>query len=400
MSRHIRPGWRWWAAGAAVVLAVTVPSAQAGAATARTQHPYHAVAVQAAKRTITFVHGINGNYRSFQCKNLTGSTYEAILKAVCASPAYTEESFAYYQDLGYAAPKGTTPPCPGMPAPDTNTENLYVDPDSINPDICDSKGALAYTGAALHDHLADLGTPDTVMANSMGGAIARGWLAIAQHNGAGDKSLAHADSVIFLQTVQAGSYVARAGEAIASTPVIGPIARIISHAIGFDVDRPGVLDVTPQSPWYVSVNPVGVPANLAYYNFYSNIVVNFQINLGFFKINAGSFNIGDTVVLPGNPNPTAMPKGGSAQFLPGDKQTANRHQYAMDATVNVNPIDLTIPPLLARDITRIINNPISHIRFGSNVGTIKVAGCAAGSPQITVADEILRVLQHPTAGCA
>jgi hypothetical protein len=319
---------------------------------------------------------------------------------VCASPAYTEESFAYYQDLGYAAPKGTTPPCPDMPAPDTNTGILHVDPNSINSDICDSKGALAYTAAALHDHLADLSTPDTVLANSMGGAIARGWLALAQHNGTGDKSLAHADSVIFLQTVQASSYVARAGEALASTPVIGPIARTISHAIGFDVDRPGVLDVTPQSPWYRSVNPVGVPAKLAYYNFYSNIVVNLQANLGFFKISTGSFNVGDAVVLPGNPDPAAMPRGGSAQFLPGGKQTANRHQYAMNATVNVNPIDLTIPLLLARDIARIINNPISHIRFGSNVGTIKVPSCAAGSPEITVADEILRVLQHPTAGCA
>lgn len=351
-----------------------------------------------ATRTVTFVHGINGNFRNFQCSNLTGG-FTAILAKVCGDPAFTEESFPYYQDLGFASP-GATPPCPGMPPPNTTTGPLFVDPDAINPDICDSKGALAFTAAALHDHLAALNTKDTVIANSMGAAIARGWLAIAQINVGGDQSLAHADSVVFLQGAQAGSWAALAGQAIASVPVVGPIAQGISHLANLDLDRPGVMDVTPQGPWYFSVNPFGVPANLAYYNFYSNLMVNFQVNLLFFTLNMGSFDTGDLVMLPGSDDPTDLPLLGGAKFLPGGQQTASRHEYAVNGQVNVNPADLAIPALLARDVIRLIRSPINHFNFGSNVGTIQVPGCAAGAPTTTVADEAFRLLQNPTAGCA
>ena len=354
--------------------------------------------VQAATRTVTFVHGINGNFLDFDCLNLTGG-FKAILAQVCADPAFTEESFPYYQDVGYASP-GATPPCPEMPRPDTNTGPLFVDPDAIDPNICDSKGALAFTAAALHDHLAALNTPDTVLANSLGAAITRGWLAIAQFNGSGDQSLAHADSVVFLQGAQAGSWAALAGQAIASAPVIGPIAQRISQLIKLDVNRPGVIDVTPQSPWYFSVNPFGVPPNVAYYNFYSNLLVNFQVNLLFFTLNMGSVNTGDLVMLPGSDDPTDLPLLGGAKFLPGGQQTANRHEYAVNGQVNVNPADLEIPVLLARDVLRLINSPINHFNFGSNVGTIEVPSCAASAPITTVAGEVFRLLQNPTAGCA
>jgi len=352
----------------------------------------------AVTRTVTFVHGINGNFLNFQCSNLAGG-FAAILAQVCADPAFAEESFPYYQDLGYASP-GATPPCPAMPPPSTNTGPLFVDPNAINPDICDSKGALAFTSAALHDHLGALHTPDTVLANSMGAAIARGWLAIAQLNGNGDKSLAHADSVVFLQGAQAGSWAALAGQAIASAPVVGPIARRISQLAHLDLDRPGVMDVTPQSPWYFSVNPFGVPANLAYYNFYSNLLVNFQVHLLFFTLNMGSFNTGDLVMLPGSDDPTDLPLLGGAKFLPGGQQTANRHEYAVNGQVNVNPADLAIPPLLVRDVVRLASSPINHFNFGSNVGTIGVPSCAPGAPMTTVANEVFRLLQNPKTGCA
>lgn len=242
-GRSVRAGGRLSLIGVIALAAIVVPSAQAGA-TARSQHAAEVLRVQPVMRTVTFVHGINGDYRNFRCSDLTGS-FVAILVKVCADPAFTGESFPYYQDLGYASPGTTPPPCPNMPPPDTNTGFLFVDPDAINPDLCDSKGALAFSAAALHDHLTKLKTPDTVLANSMGGAIARGWLAISQLNGSGDRSLAHADSVVFLQGAQAGSWAARAGEAIASVPGVAPIARRISQLIHLDVDRPGVMDVTP-----------------------------------------------------------------------------------------------------------------------------------------------------------
>jgi len=351
-------------------------------------------------RTVEFVHGINGNYRNFQCGNLTGG-YAAILAQVCgARGAFTEQSFAYYQDQGYAS--ASPPACPGMPPPDTATGALFVDPTAIDPHICDSKGALAYSAAALDTHLVSTSRPVTVIANSMGGAITRGWLALADQKK--DASLTQADSVIFLQGAQSGSWAAAAGERAASIPVVGPIVRYVSSRLGFDVNRPGVVDVTPESRWYGSVNPSvpdpGVPAGLAYYNFYSNITVNFEINLGFFTLHTGSFNMGDTVMLPGSDNPRDEPRLGGARFLPGGQQTTSRHQFAMDSQVNINPGDVLVPPLLVRDAIRIINDPLSHFRFSSTVGSVDVTGCGAGSPSVTAAAEVFRILQDPTHGCA
>lgn len=105
-------------------------------------------------------------------------------------------------------------------------------------------------------------------------------------------------------------------------------------------------------------------------------------------------------MLPGSDDPTDLPLLGGAKFLPGGQQTANRHEYAVNGQVNVNPADLAIPALLARDVIRLIGSPINHFNFGSNVGTILVPSCAAGAPMTTVADEVFRLLQNPTAGCA
>lgn len=154
-------------------------------------------------RTVEFVHGINGNRKEFECGSLRGA-FQAILSKPCQNKsAFNVDSLAYYQDKGHYT--GGSPPCDNMPAADTNTGILYVDPDSISPNICDSEGALAYSVTALDDRLNSLPARITVIANSMDCAITRGWLALANSNGPSDKSLSKADSVIFLQGAQAGS---------------------------------------------------------------------------------------------------------------------------------------------------------------------------------------------------
>jgi len=357
----------------------------------------HPAPPRVQRRTIEFVHGINGNFQQFQCSDLAGG-FAAILSQVCRNPqSFRDDSFAYYQDKGFVS----SGQC-NTPTPDTMTGLLFVDPNSVNPGICDSKGALAYSAAALDKRIASLAGPVTVVANSMGGAITRGWLSLANFNH--DASLAHADSVIFLQGAQSGSWAAAAGEAAAANPTLGPILTPISHLAGLDLNRPGVIDVTPLSLWYDSVNPSmaspGVPPALAYYNFYSNLVINSQINLGFFKLNTGSFDAGDLVMLPGSDNPIEEPLLGGEKFLPGGAQAPNRHEFAMDRQVNINPVDLSIPPLLARDITRILASPITHFQFPNMDGTVDVKGCGPGSPSVTAASEVFRILQNPTRGCA
>lgn len=391
--------------GATVLLAISLTTGQAAASAigdynTGTQGQANSPAAAAPVRVIEFVHGINGNFRQFQCTNLKGG-FAAILEKVCAEPSLKLENFAYYQDLGYATASG----CNGVGAPDTSTGILYVDPNSISTSVCDSKGALAYSAAALDAHLAATSSPATVVANSMGGAITRGWLALAAFNGVGDKSLSHADSVIFLQGAQAGSWAAAVGEGLAADPQFGPLVTYISHLLKLDLNRPGVIDVTPQSPWYDTVNPSipspGVPPKLAYYNFYSNLTINLQVNFGFFSVNTGSFDAGDLVMLPGSDNPTAEPLLGGARFLPGGAQTLTRHEFGMNNTVNVNPLDLLLPnPLSIGDVVRILDSPVTHFNLPSNTSSVTVTGCGPGSPTVTVASEVFRILQNPTRGCA
>jgi hypothetical protein len=380
--------------GAITLLVLTIPAGQAGASEIPAASP--------TVRIVEFVHGINGNFRQFECSNLVGG-FGAILAKVCGDSKMRLENFAYYQDEGYEPATGG--PCKGVGAPDTNTGLLYVDPDSISTSICDSKGALAYSAAALDAHLAAISGPVTVVANSMGGAITRGWLALANFNGPSDKSLAHTDSVIFLQGAQAGSWAAAVGEGLASNPQFGPLIDYISHLAKLDLDRPGVMDVVPQSPWYDTVNQSipspGVPSKLAYYNFYSNLTINLQVNFGFFTVNTGSFDAGDLVMLPGSDNPAAEPALGGARFLPGGAQTPTRHEFGMNATVNINPLDLLLPgPLSIRDILRVLGSPVTHFNLPGHTSSVDVTGCGAGSPTVTVMSEVFRILQNPTRGCA
>jgi pimeloyl-ACP methyl ester carboxylesterase len=353
-------------------------------------------------RTVEFVHGINGNYRQFECGNLSGS-FRAILARLCAEPSqFTVDSFPYYQDQGYASSSGQ--PCPSMPAPNTNTGILYVDPDSIDPTICDSKGALAYSAAALDAHLAALSGSVSVVAHSMGGAITRGWLALAGTKGSSDPSLSNVDSVLFLQGAQAGSWAAGAGEALNGIPIVDRIVQEVTRLAHLDVNRPGVMDVAPLSAWYQSVNPAlpypGVPTQLAYYNFYGALSLQLQVNFGLFTLNEGSFNAGDLVMLPGSDNPADLPLSGGARFLPGGVQTTNRHQFVVSDQVNLNPLDFVVPSLLARDVQQVLASPVTHFNFSTHTNQVMVTGCGPRSPQVSVTSEVLRILQDPTQGCS
>lgn len=358
----------------------------------------------APARTVVYVHGINGNYTQYQCGNLV-SGFSAILSQLCADPGqYRLDGFAYYQDQGYSSGGG----CPGMPEPNTNVGLLYADPNSVDPTICDSKGALAYSSVALDALIGAETGPVTVMANSMGAAITRGWLTYAYTTGA-DPSLQTADSVIFLQGAQAGSWAAAVGEALnGASSVVAPLLHYVlgkvSQLAGLDLNRPGVMDVTPLSLWYDYVNPVipspGVPPQLAYYNFYSNININLQQQLLWWTIGIGSLDAGDLVMLPGSNNPNDEPLLGGAKFLPGNVQTSNRWQFSLSDQVNINVSDFLWPPALVGDVNAIVGNPINHFHFGSNVASVTVTGCQQGSPTVTVSQEVMDILQNPTDACS
>ncbi len=371
-------------------------------------------------RIVEFIHGINGNYTQFQCNNLKGG-FQAILSKICANRTdFTPQSFAYYQDIGYKLPHSSS--CNvSLNQPDTNTGVLYVNPNSINEHICDSKGAVGYSSAALDKKLSEFATkhpnrPVTVMANSMGAAITRGWMTLAQTNGPGDKSLETVDSVIFLEGAQAGSYLAGFFEGLSMAtlyeglglPVVSPPAGAtalvlheilieVSKLLNLDMNRPGVWDMVPAWNWYQSVNPLP-PPDLAYYNFYGNVRLHLYAKLLWTTIpgNNITLHLGDGVMLTGSNNPTAMPPWGGAKFLPGGSETSSIHQFSMGNYISINRAN----PATWGRILQLFSSPVWHIRFPNKVASVKVNSCEAGQGKIAVPDQVMEILNNPEEGCS
>jgi alpha-tubulin suppressor-like RCC1 family protein len=360
-------------------------------------------------RQIVFVHGINANARDIQ-RHVNPHTWNDLMDLLEQNfGAANKKIFPYYQDLAYQNPGGPqpcSPPQDGALYPDLFTAPLYTDPNSINSQICDSKGALAYSSAGLDDYLATIPGPATVIGNSMGGAITRGWLAMVQANAQG-RSLSRVDSVIFIQGGQQGSYIGTVGESAdraLTGSVIGDLGEQLSTDFNFDPRRPGVTDVAAGSFWYPSVNPLGVPAGLHYYNFYANLKAHIHQSLGFFTWGNVSADLGDVVFLPGDPSPTAMPPTGGARFLPGS-QAVDRHEFATTKDLNMGPADFaySVFGLGAGQATMIataISDPASHFNYGDNIanGSTLVDSCNGG-PQEPPANKIVEILMNPASGC-
>jgi len=127
-------------------------------------------------RQIVFVHGITTSFRDVE--NGT-SGFKSLLLASDGLPGkgYATKVFPYYQDRGYL---NNTQQCDPQPTPDTNVGTLYTHPDSIGSNICDSQSAIAYNSASLDDFLSSLPSPVAIIDYSMGAAITRGWMTLAQ----------------------------------------------------------------------------------------------------------------------------------------------------------------------------------------------------------------------------
>jgi hypothetical protein len=332
-------------------------------------------------RTVMFVHGINGDWN----KVSEGQDW-AKLTVPIRNAGITPQIFEYYQDVGDNGSTGCH-----TRTPDTLTGGLYLDPRSVNPAICDSKSALAIDAAVLDDDLRSLTAPATVIANSLGGAITRGWLDLAQQR---RSTASPVDSVIFLQGAQQGSWLAGAGVQLDSTMpgwLKGPLEQLASDH-GFNVNRPGIKDVAPVSKWYNSVNPVSLP-HLHYYNFITDLQVTFQFNFLFWSYSTGPFHYGDLVMTPGSDTASAEPVDGGAGFLPyglakDQHEYVTQHGFLADGVLG----RLTLPGALLGDSA-------NHINFGNNLDTLTVPACNGSQPSISIAGEVVRILSNPAAAC-
>jgi len=382
---------------------------------------------QAGLRQIVFVHGINGNFRDIFHLNANGQPvfgdYGELNTALADRYGLDNVAFfPYYQDRGYALGGSNPPTCDSsqaMPAADTRAQGtipVQTDSQSVNATNCDSQSDLGIDATMLDDAISarpDGHGPVAVIAHSMGGAITRGWLALAQTEGSGPgTALSKVDTVVTFQGAQQGAYGANIGAYLgrlwtsdqnAGGWFIPPILSKVQTFVPFYVKRPVITELAPQSTWYSAINPRGVPAQLNYFNFYSDIQFQNHLNIAWWRLDGKVHHLGDLVMLPGTDAPTDVPAAGGARFLPGGVNSPasgpNRYEWAL-----ANLHDLTFSPnpdTYSRRIAVILGDPRSHFKLSGHLSekdTVPVPDCKTGQTS-DVTDQILNVLADPTHAC-
>jgi len=372
-------------------------------------------------RQIEFIHGLNTSYTVAQrcIDSVTGNPIKGFQTIWCKSPYENNvKFFHYYQDIGYSE---ETTGCSAQPTPDTAISPLYAPSDNGTNDVissttCDSQSATAYDATGLDDTLITRSSPVTIIDYSMGAAITRGWLTLAQSK-PNDKTLNIVDTIISLQGAQHGSYLALGVlPFVNSLPYIAwstPLATDVyflaleeEKYTNLNPNRPAEADLTPGSDWYKSANKTNVPSNMHYFNFYSDI--QYRALLKFFIFPATPIthvSFGDYLLLPEKASPTDFPTLGSSLFLPGGQQIADRHEYVvpkyhdfsygdtLDAGWNAETL-IDIPSFVKSD-------PQSHVNLNQYLDDLSVPidSCKIAYGQTTIRSEILSILADPEHAC-
>jgi hypothetical protein len=424
--------------------AIPPPIVSSGAAP-----PNRPVAITAPVSVVVFVHGIrSGCDEPGSSSDLGSKSYNRLFDAL-VNNNLSVYSFCYDHDKAFSrnnwdktdcfSPTTSHGPAKQLKVSfDDKTGPLYQsqapnDAKNITTfegnSAYDTDGPLAYDATKLNDCLSGLvkarasgANNIALIVNSMGGAIGRGWLALAPE--VNSLALTKVTTFITLEGAMEGSYVARIGQNIAaglaSIPLVGPsIANNVESVAGQAGDlnpmRPGVKDLDPQSGWYRSLVANGEPPKLHYYTFSTDLVFNITIP----EVSSKSFPtdpFGDGVMELGSAASyqTQPPLGGSS-FLPGGSGV-DKHQYIMTSnyyyTLNVNStvpfvgavLDATSEAgLQTTYINAILNDPFGHFSFGSLIGTKKqppITSCDASHAQVSIPKEIVRILGKPAAACS
>lgn len=233
-----------------------------------------------------------------------------------------------------------------------------------------------------------------LVANSMGGAIVRGVLAKLGPSGAG-----MIDGVFFIEGAQSGSWLLYADAGTRdipgwANPLIWGLRQGITQMSAVKLDRPAVVDLTPRSAWYRSVNPAPIP-DVPYFNAYGDITASIGVCV-FVCVAVGDLEMGDPLLLPGNPDPHSLDPLGGARFLPNPPD-ANHGEYRLSASVTYNLAALAASPaFFASDV---LNNPVSHFQLNGKIGQVTVRHCGSGQ-QVSLANEYLNIISRRLGGFA
>jgi hypothetical protein len=281
----------------------------------------------------------------------------------------------------------------------------------------DGDSALAYDAAKLDDCISALVQWDVktfghplsiaVVANSMGGAITRGWLQLAKQRAAAglSSSLAGATTVVFLQGAIEGSWLAKVGEGADVGLNLGPDPLGLAHDIDswardlatkndLDPTRAGVKDLVPGSAWYRSIASAGPPPPLHYYTFSTNIRLDFYWEfLWWTKPGPSTDFLGDGLMQLGDPAFNALPQWGGSEFLLG--AGLDQQQWTVEVTLTA---PLTINGIAAI-IDGVMHQPYAHFNFGSQIGHLQVPSCGPGHGPLAIPQELARIFNQPDNSC-
>ncbi len=346
-----------------------------------------ALAVSSASQLpVLFVHGYGANYRSNNWINTPpqqpSDGFIAELGRKIGADDIT--SLPYVQDVGYALSGVCNPPPAALP--ETPDGGMPYDAASATRDACDSNSDIGLNAVALDAEVQALyqqtGRPVVLVANSMGGAIVRGFFAYSYERNDG-VAASMVDSAFYIEGAHQGALPT--ADAVQQAPdlVVQLIRQWLSSS-GNLPSGPAVSDLAPQSTWYtwVNPNPAHVP-QVPSFNAYGDI------GLAVTSCLFGAFcvptpvvfygTVGDGVLMPGSDNPLATPLSGGARYLNG-APSAQNWEWDARSQVPWDPTSvLTLGPLSAYLVANaIMDSPVSHTNMGTEMSQTSVPDCQNG----------------------
>ena len=340
--------------------------------------PARAAAESPPLRGIIFVHGIHGDAR------LPG--FEPLLQPLLDPTNYVFESFTYWDDVANRSSSGQ---CDPGPIPQSTVAGFPVDvPASGAPAFCDSEDDVGLNAILLDQEITKRTSPGplqwpvdriTLVANSMGGAIVRAYLAYAVESA--NPSLASVDSVVFLQGAQEGSWLAKADQ-VANEALVSQIPGVRDAVMSLeqlaldqyqiDTNRPAIADLTPQSELYLFDSKAQYLPPIRYANVASDITTKVATRVWWWTVTSDlPVRLGDYVMVPGFDDPTRTDWMGGARFLPAAiGRGAASMQWVLpgEATMQLRSGADGSPYW---DLTEVLNAPMSHFQLGSQLATLQ-----------------------------
>ena len=330
-----------------------------------------------------FVHGFAASFRSVG--------FNALVDPLITAYPDRFAIFEHYQDLGYRQQDGSclNPRPVLLPIEPTGRMPVTI-LDSVGDQWCDSWGDLALNSVALHHDIEEIyrteGRKVVLVANSMGAAIVRGFLAYSAEHHDGVWSMV--DSVVFLQGAQDGSAWAGAG---AFGLQAGAFIADVNPFDEADPIRPAPEDLAPRSAWYDWVNPQAshLPP-LPYYSVYGAIDVTLKFCPPFVGQEncweAGRDHWGDYALFEGTDDPHDTPASGGSRFVP-DPGGQDHWEWRMGVEYASFGV-LGVAEAAATGL----GDARAHGKFGAHMSEIETADCITGNA-ISMDQELLLLIR-------